>query len=96
MMSVLEEHIKIIYNKLQQLGMHYQQLQKENKDLELTLQLLRLNNENKREELNLLQQQVLLLKSSIGKMEEPEKMAFEKLLNQYIKEIDKCINLMGE
>jgi hypothetical protein len=43
-----------------------------------------------------LNQQVMILKTSSGKMDEPDKKAFEKKINQYIKEIDKCIGLLSE
>ena len=42
------------------------------------------------------QQQVEILKFSQEQMNEAEKKAFEKRLNQYIKEIDRCISLLKE
>jgi hypothetical protein len=43
-----------------------------------------------------LQQQVGILKSATGQMSESEKKAFEKIINQYIRELDKCIGLLSE
>jgi len=43
-----------------------------------------------------LQQRVDILSSSKGEMHGEEKKAFEKRLNQYVKEIDKCITLLNE
>jgi hypothetical protein len=46
--------------------------------------------------INQLEQQVGILKSAAGKMDEADKKLFEKHINQYIKEIDKCIGLLSE
>lgn len=95
-MSLTEEHIKRIYNKLQQLLKLYQLLQKEKNLLETEVKEIRLKREQEQQEIFRLQQQVLILKSSLGKMEETDKKDFEKQLNQYIKEIDKCITLLSD
>jgi len=42
------------------------------------------------------QQQIEILKFSQEQMSETEKKAFEKRLNQYVKEIDRCISLLKE
>lgn len=95
-MSDIDNHIKRINNKLQQLLRQYQLLQKEKELLEITLKEERLKRENENEETIRLQHQVIILKSSVGKMEEEDKKNFEKQLNHYIKEIDKSINLLSE
>ena len=95
-MTSIEEHIKRVNNKLQQLLKLYQLLQKENEKLTETIKDLRLAREKEMEEHNRLQQQVTILKSAIGQMSEPDKKAFEKQINQYIKEIEKCISLLSE
>ena len=95
-MSLTEEHIKRIYNKLQQLLKLYQLLQKEKNLLETEVKEIRLKREQEQQEIFRLQQQVLILKSSLGKMEETDKKDFEKQLNQYIKEIDKCITVLSD
>ncbi len=43
-----------------------------------------------------LQQQVDVLKYSSGKMEEGEKALFEKRINTYLKEIERCIALLSK
>ena len=43
-----------------------------------------------------LRQQVSILKASAGNMSEADKKEFEKRINSYLKEIDKCIALLGE
>ena len=95
-MAEMDDHIKRVNSKLQQLLRQYQSLQKENEKLAETVKSLRLAKENEIAEITRLQQQVSILKSSIGQMAEPEKKVFEKQINQYIKEIDKCIHLLSE
>ena len=95
-MPETEDHIIRLSNKLQQLLKQYLFLQKENEKLKESLKALQENREKKEEEVNRLQQQVSILKTSIGQMTEPDKKAFEKQINQYIKEIDKCIGLLSE
>ena len=95
-MPETEDHIIRLSNKLQQLLKQYLFLQKENEKLKESLKALQENREKKEEQVNRLQQQVSILKTSIGQMTEPDKKAFEKQINQYIKEIDKCIGLLSE
>ena len=95
-MAQLEEHIKRVNNKLQQILKQYQHLQKENDKLKEKLKELKFNSEKEAEEILRLQQQVSILKTSVGQMTETEKKAFDKQINRYIKEIDKCIGLLSE
>ena len=95
-MPETEDHIIRVSSKLQQLLKQYFFLQKENEKLKETLKALQENREKNEEEVTRLQQQVSILKTSIGQMTEPDKKAFEKQINQYIKEIDKCIGLLSE
>ena len=95
-MAVIDDNIIRVSNKLQQLLKQYLLLQKENEKLKDVLKDLQHNREQETEELSRLQQQVSILKTSIGQMTEPDKKAFEKQINQYIKEIDKCIGLLSE
>ncbi len=95
-MAVINEHIIRVNNKLQQLLKQYLLLQRENEKLKELLKDLQTNRELEVEELSRLHQQVGILKTSVGQMTDPDKKAFEKQINQYIKEIDKCIGLLGE
>jgi len=92
----LSENIKRINQKLQQLLKQYQHLQKLNEDLTLGLQRAKLQEKQQQQHLLQLEQQVGILQSAAGKMNDEDKKAFEKHLNQYIKEIDKCIGLLSE
>ncbi len=95
-MSELEEQFKRINAKLQQLLKQHLFMQKENEKLKDTLKIVLLSKDQDTEQINKLQQQVSILKTSIGQMTEADKKAFEKQINQYVKEIDKCIGLLSE
>ena len=95
-MSELEDHIKRVNNKIQQLLKQYQSLQKVNSQLTAELNSLKESHENDLFRIAQLQQQVGILKSATGQMTESEKKAFEKIINQYIRELDKCIGLLSE
>jgi type I site-specific restriction endonuclease len=95
-MAALEENFKRINNKLQLLLKQYMLLQKENEKLKETIKMIQLAKDQDTEQIVKLQQQVSVLKTSVGQMTEPDKKAFEKQLNQYIKEVDKCIGLLSE
>ena len=95
-MSELEDHIKRVNTKIQQLLKQYQSLQKVNSQLTAELNSLKESHENDLFRIAQLQQQVGILKSATGQMTEPEKKAFEKIINQYIRELDKCIGLLSE
>ena len=95
-MAVLDNHIKRINDKLHQLLKQYQSLQKENERLKNTVIKLEGETEDGKKQIEQFQQQVNILKASAGKMNDADKKAFEKKINQYLKEIDKCITLLSE
>ena len=95
-MSDLQSNIKRINDKLQKLLRQYQQLQKDNERQSKLIAELQQTKDNNTQHITQLQEQVDILKASTGKMTEAEKKSFEKHINQYIKEIDKCIGLLGE
>lgn len=95
-MPVLEENIKRVNNKLQQLVKQYQVLQKENELYLKELKNLRLENEKGLQYILELKQQVGILKMATGKIDQTGKKELEKNIDRYIKEIDKCIGLLSE
>jgi predicted nuclease with TOPRIM domain len=95
-MSPLEEHIKRINEKLQQLVKRHTVLQKENNRMKLELEEIKKKYEEQSAAKSLLEQRIDVLKASKGDMNEEDKKAFEKRIQQYLKEIDKCINFMKE
>ena len=95
-MSVLEENIIRVNNKLQQLLKQYQLSQKDNERKANEIKALKETKENQSKRIEELQQQILILKSAAGEIKEADKKEFEKHINQYLKEIDRCIGLLSE
>jgi peptidoglycan hydrolase CwlO-like protein len=95
-MSDLQSNIKRVNEKLQRLLKQYQQLQKDNERQSKLIAELQQTKDKNTQHIHQLQEQVDILKASTGKMTEAEKRSFEKYINQYIKEIDKCIGLLGD
>jgi len=95
-MSDLEQHIKRINNKLQQLLKNYQLLQKDNQRQSEIIAAMQEAREKDREQIANLQEKITILKAATGKMNEADKKAFEKNISQYIREIDKCIGILSE
>ena len=95
-MSELEVNIRRIQEKLQRLLKQYGELQKENVLLKRELEKSSQQSSQHAETIDSLKQQVDVLKLSSGNWDERDKKDFEKRINHYLKEIDKCIALLGE
>ena len=95
-MSDLENQLKRIQDKLQQVLKDYAALQKENLRLKEELDKNRTQSFANQQNIEDLKQQVEVLKITSGDWEEGDKKEFEKRINSYIKEIDRCIALLGE
>jgi len=95
-MSVVDENIKRINGKLQQLLKQMQALQKENALLQGQVKDLEIRHMDDEQRLAQLSQQVAILKSAAGQLTEEERKSFEKNINQYIRELDKCIGMLSE
>jgi chromosome segregation ATPase len=95
-MPEIEQHIERINNKLSQLLKQHEILQKENSKLKVDLKKLQTEHDSKSVHIDQLQEQAQILKLSKSEMGEADKKTFEKRLNQYIKEIDRCITLLNE
>jgi soluble cytochrome b562 len=92
----VEEHISNINNKLQELLKKHAMLVKETEQQQKAIKKLEQENELKENKISLLEQQQHILKAAAGKMSEPDKKEFEQVINKYIREIDKCINLLND
>jgi chromosome segregation ATPase len=92
----IQHHIKRIQNKLQLLLKQQENVQQENVQLKKSLAALKDSNAQYETQLNQLEQQVSILKTAAGNMNQTDKKQFEKQISQYIREIDKCIVLLGE
>ena len=94
-MKTLEEYIRSINQRLQQLHKKYSALQMENAILNAELEKNREFEKNSIEKINSLEMQASILKASAGKMNEKEKQNFDRRINQYIKDLDKCIGMLN-
>lgn len=96
MQDQVQEQVKRINTKLQQLLKQYQQLQKENNSLQQKLQVIQQEAKEKTKKLEELEQKVAVLKTATNNLTDDDKKELEKRLNRYIKEIDRCINMLSE
>ncbi|CAN5333526.1 hypothetical protein BH09BAC2_BH09BAC2_07880 [soil metagenome] len=91
----IENHIQNINAKLQQLLKNHTTLQKENKHLDEQVNELKEKDKQQQLIIESMHQQILILKAATLQMDENDKKEFERKLNQYIKDIDKTINLLS-
>lgn len=95
-MSTTEEQLKRIQDKLQQLLKQHASVRKENEKLKEEVGIAREKLSLQQLYLDELRQQVSILKLNAGGMNERDKKEIEKKINSYLKEIDRCIALLGE
>lgn len=95
-MKTVEEQIKDINKKLQQFIKRHAALQKENSTLSREINEYREKDKAGIEKINLLEMEASILKASAGKMNEKEKSEFEKRINQYIKDLEKCMTMLNK
>jgi hypothetical protein len=94
-MSTIEEHITLLHAKLQLLLKKYAALQKENLQLNSEIEDFRKNQAAALQRINTLELQTDILKTSAGQLTDQEKLDFERRINQYIKDLDKCITILN-
>ena len=92
----LDQQFNIINDKLQQLLKQHNRLQKENERLKEELQQSKTLETITQQKMEELQQQITILKVASGELNEKDKSDFERKINQYIKEIDKCISFLSQ
>lgn len=95
-MNTTEQHLKRIQDKVQQLLKQHIALQKENQSLKTELDNIKKETSQFRENSETLKQQVEILKYSNGEMDDEDKKQFEKRINTYLKEIDRCITMLSK
>lgn len=91
----LDQQIKSIQDKLQQLLKQQALLQKENQQLRKELEKATALNEERQNLVVSLQQQVDAVKLGSGSLNEVEKAALSKRIDGYLKEIDQCLALLN-
>lgn len=95
-MEGLQEQLKRITDKLQQVVHRYQLLQKEFEQLNKEVALLRDKEKARLIRIDELEMKMTALQTATGQMNETEKKEVEKRINRYIREIDRCIALLSE
>ena len=94
-MADFENQLKRIQDKLQQVLKEHAALQKENLRLKEELDKNRTQSFSHQQNIEDLKQQVDVLKITSGDWDPNDKKEFEKRISGYIKEIDRCIALIG-
>ena len=95
-MADFENQLKRIQDKLQQVLKEHAALQKENLRLKEELDKNRTQSFANQQNIEDLKQQVDVLKITSGDWDPNDKKEFEKRINLYIKDIDKCIGLLSD
>lgn len=96
MLSPAQEQIKRITGKVETLLDKMQQLKEENERLKADLAKRAEAEQALMEKSRQMEEQVNELKANPGQMDDASRKAFEKQLNHYIREIDRCIALLGQ
>lgn len=92
----IDLHIKSIQPKLQLLLKKFALLGKENLQIKNENENYKLREKELVAKIETLEQQVHILKASAGELEGDERVRFEKNINQYIRNIDKCIAMLNK
>lgn len=98
-MDTINEHIDqqlaAIRAKQLRLQQQYIRLQKENKQLQSELMHWKQTAQQQIQQIQHLQLKVDALKTASGGLSKDEKEAFEKKIDSYLREIDKCLTLLS-
>jgi regulatory protein YycI of two-component signal transduction system YycFG len=95
-MTQPEIQLKRVHEKILLLLKQHQNLQKENERLKEDLKKMQVRGDLLTQDAEKFRHQADVLKLSGRGLEEPDKKMLEKRLNQYVREIDKCIALLQE
>ena len=95
-MQDVTEKIAGIQSKLFELLKKYHALQKENEQQQKTIATLQAQHLSDGKKIRSLEEQQHILKSAAGTMTDKDKKEFEHVIGKYIREIDKCIDLLSE
>jgi predicted nuclease with TOPRIM domain len=95
-MATTQDHIQRIQEKLVNLVDKYHDLQKENTRLKKDVEETKVVADALREKNDQITLQLNMLKATESEDAKEAKSALEKKINEYIKEIDKCIAQLGD
>jgi len=90
------EQIERIRLKIQAILKKQQTLEKENEKLKIDIERRLSLEKELKQKVGQLEEQTSLLKASSGQMDDASRKAFEKQLNHYIREIDRCIAMLSQ
>ena len=92
----VDQQFNALHEKLQLLLKQYARLQKDHERLKLELSEALGRETEVQQRVQELEQQVSILKLGSGDMNEKDKREFEKKINQYLREVDKCIAFLSQ
>jgi chromosome segregation ATPase len=92
----VKAELQRIQEKLQELLRQQQLLKKQNEQLLASLAASEQKSTAHQQRIEELQQQVSVLKMNAAQLNPQDKKELEKKINQYLKEIDRCIAQLGE
>lgn len=92
----MQADIQRIQGKLKELLQQQQLLKKQNEQLQSSLAATQQKSREQQQRVEELQQQIAVLKMSSVQLDQQDKKELEKKINQYIKEIDRCIAQLGD
>ncbi len=94
-MATLSNNINQLNLKLQLLLKQYGTLISENTNQKIKIKRLEETISQNKSAIEKLQQEQLILKASLDVMDEAEKKKLEQKINSYVRNIEKCISLLG-
>lgn len=95
MNDTIDNQLKNIQTKLQQMLKQYRLVVKENEQLKKQLADNSLQATTKQQQVQALQQQLDILKMGTSAFDSKDKAALEKKIDLYIKEIDRCLLMLN-
>ena len=95
-MKTSEEQLKILNEKLQLLVKKFAMLKKENTSMATALNESQIQEKASQEKISRLEMETSILKASAGKMDDKERVDFEKQINHYIKDLEKCMTMLNK
>jgi chromosome segregation ATPase len=94
-MSNISEQLSRVGTKVSRLIRDLNASEKENERLRQEIEGLRRREDELSTRCREMEEQIAVLKAAAGRLDENTKKELEKRLNQYVREIDRCISLLG-
>ncbi len=91
----VDHQFNLLNEKLQLLLRQHNRVQKENERLKQELDEAKSRELQVQQRMEELEQQISILKLGAGEMNEKDKKEFEKKINGYLRDVDKCIAFLS-